>query len=421
MSLSGAINSAISALNAQSTALALVSNNLANTSTTGYKTTSASFTSLLAGIGDASSAASGGVLANAVSNISQQGLLTTSTVSTNMAISGNGFFTVASSLSDGGVYYTRNGEFSVDSDGYLVNNGYYLQGWATDAAGNIIGSATASNLTAIDTDAVATIAAPTTTMSMVANLPADAAVGDTFTSSVEVFDSLGTAATSTITWTKTGENEWSASFSDPVLSSDGTTSVGTVSSDPITISFNTDGTLASTDPSPATLSITSWTTGAATSSISLNMGTAGSATGLSQYSTGSETPTVDLVATQDGVAMGSLTGIEIGDDGTVNGVYDNGMTRALYKIPVATFTNDNGLLAMSGGIYQATTNSGAGTLRLSGTNGAGTIYGGQLELSTADTNTEFAKMMAAQQAYSGAAQIVTTAKSMFDTLISAVR
>ena len=422
MSLSGAINSAISALNAQSTALALVSNNLANTSTTGYKTTSASFTSLLAGVGDATSAASGGVLATAVSNVSQQGLLTTSSVSTNMAISGNGFFTVASSLDDGGgLLYTRNGEFSVDSDGYLVNNGYYLQGWATDAEGNIVGSATSNNLTAIDTDSVATIAAPTTEMSMVANLPADAAVGDTFTSSVEVFDSLGTAASSTVTWTKTGENTWTATFSDPVLSSDATTAVGTVSSDPIEITFNADGTLASTDPSPATLSITDWTTGAADSAVAIDMGDAGTATGLSQYSTGSETPTVDLVATQDGVAMGSLTGIEIGDDGTVSGVYDNGMTRALYKIPVTTFTNDNGLLAMSGGVYQATTDSGAGTLRLSGTNGAGTIYGGQLELSTADTNTEFARMMAAQQAYSGAAQIVTTAKSMFDTLISAVR
>ena len=421
MSLSGAINSAVSALSAQSTALALVSNNLANTSTTGYKTTSASFSSLLAGVGDAASA-SGGVLATASANVSEQGLLTSSTVSTNMAISGNGFFTVASSLDDaGGLLYTRNGEFTVDSDGYLVNNGYYLQGWATDADGNIVGSATSNNLTAIDTDSVATIASPTTTMSMVANLPADAAVGATFSSSVEVYDSLGTAATSTVTWTKTAENEWTASFSDPVLASDGTTEIGTVSSDPITITFNDDGTLASTDPSPPTLTVTDWTTGAADSDVSIDMGSAGTATGLSQYSSGSETLTVDLVAPQDGVAMGSLTGIEIGDDGTVSGVYDNGLTRSLYKIPVATFTNDNGLMALSGGIYQATADSGGSTLRLSGTNGAGTIYGSQLELSTADTNTEFAKMMAAQQAYSGAAQIITTAKSMFDTLISAVR
>ena len=421
MSLSSAVNSAVSALNAQSTALAMVSNNLANTSTTGYKTTSASFSTMLAGTSSGSSAVSGGVLANAVSNVSGQGLLTSSTVSTNMAISGNGFFTVSNSVDGEGAFYTRNGEFSIDSDGYLVNNGYYLQGWATDADGNITGNATASGLEAIDVDAISTIAAPTTTMSMVANLPADAAIGDTFTSSVEVYDSLGTAATSTLTWTKTAENEWTATFSDPTLASDGTQTIGTVTSDPVTITFNGDGTLASTDPSPPVLTIEDWTTGAFDSDISLDAGTAGTATGLSQYSTGSDTLTVELVTDQDGVEMGTLTGVSISEDGTISGVYDNGMTRAIYKIPVATFTNADGLSAMSGGIYQATDASGSSTLRLSGTNGAGTIYGSQLELSTADTNTEFAKMMAAQQAYSGAAQIITAANDMFDTLISAVR
>lgn len=421
MSLSSAVNSAVSALNAQSAALALVSNNLANTSTVGYKTTSASFSTMLAGSAGAKSAISGGVLETAVADVSAQGLLTASSTSTNMAISGNGFFTVSSSLDGTGIAYTRNGEFSTDADGYLVNNGYYLMGWPTDADGNITGSGTTSSLQAIDTDKIATIASPTTEMSWVANLPAEAETGATFTSSVEVFDSLGTAASSTVTWTKTGENSWTAAFSNPVLASDSNSTIGTVTSDPVTITFNSDGTLASTDPSPPTLTIGSWTTGAATSSISIGMGTAGTATGLSQYSTGSDTLKVDLVADQDGVKMGSLTGISIDEDGTVSGVYDNGMTRAIYKVPVATFTNANGLAAMSGGMYQATTTSGAATLRFSGTGGAGTIYGSQLELSTADTNTEFSRMMAAQQAYSGAAQVVSTAKSMFDTLISAVR
>lgn len=422
MSLTAAINSAVSGLNAQSAALALVSNNLANTSTTGYKTTSASFSALLAGAtGVGSVSSSGGVQATAVADISAQGLLTDSSVSTNMAISGDGFFAVSSSLDDGSDYYTRNGEFSVDSSGYLVNNGNYLLGWPTDADGNITGSATSNGLEPIDTDSVATIAAPTTTMSMVANLPADAEVGSTFTSSVELFDSLGTAATSTITWTKTAENEWTASFSDPTLASDSSSTIGTVTSGDITISFNDDGTFASTNPDPAELTIANWTTGAADSAVALDLGDAGSATGLSQYASGSDTLTVDLVTDQDGVAMGSLTGVSIGEDGTVSGIYDNGMTRAIYKIPVATFTNPDGLSAMSGGLYQATDDSGSATLRISGTNGAGTIYGGQLELSTADTNTEFSKMMAAQQAYSGAAQIITAANDMFDTLIQAVR
>lgn len=421
MSLSSAINAAVSALSAQSLALSVVANNLANTSTTGYKASDTSFSTLLAGASGSSSSAAGGVLASSVTNVSAQGLLTSSSVSTNMAIDGAGFFVVASDVDGSGVGYTRNGEFSVDESGYLVNGESYLLGWATDAEGNVQGSATASTLTPIDTDAIATIAAPTTEMSMVANLPANAADNDSFTSSLELNDSLGTAATATVTWTKTGENTWTMSVSDPVLSSDSSQTVGTVSSSDVTITFNEDGTLASTNPSPPTITITGWTTGAADSSISVDLGDVGSATGLSQYSDSGDTLGVELVAEHDGVEKGSLTGISIAEDGTVSGVYDNGLSRALYKVPLATFTNTNALSAASGGIYYASDSSGTATLRTAGSNGAGSIYGSQLELSTADTNTEFARMMAAQQAYSGAAQVVSTAKSMFDTLISAVR
>jgi flagellar hook protein FlgE len=421
MSLTGAINSAVSGLNAQSTALAIVANNLANTSTTGYKTTTTSFSSMLAGSsGTDTTVASGGVIATGVSNISAQGQLTDSQVSTNMAISGSGFFSVATDTENGSLYYTRNGEFSVDSEGYLVNNGYYLMGWETDADGNVIGNSTSSSLVAVDTDAIASIAEATSTMSMVANLPANAATNETFTSSVEVYDSLGTAATVSITWEKTGENTWTATFANPT-STDGTTEIGEVTSGSITIGFNGDGTLASTNPSPPTVTIENWTTGAATSTIALDMGDANAATGLSQYSSESEELSVSLTTDQDGSPLGSLTGISIAEDGTVSGVYDNGMTRALYKVPLTTFTNADGLSALSGGVYQATTESGSGTLKTAGSDGAGSIFGSQLELSTADTNTEFARMMAAQQAYSGAAQVVSAVNSMFDTLMSAIR
>jgi len=420
MSLSSAVNAAVTALNAQSSALAMVSNNLANASTTGYKTTTASFASLVAGSSAATSAA-GGVLATGVSNITGQGLLTSSSVSTNVAIDGNGFFAVTDGVDSTDMYYTRNGEFSVDNDGYLVNNGYYLQGWKTDADGNIEGGATANALEVIDVDAISTIAAATTTVSMEANLPANAEATDSFQSSMELFDSLGTVASATITWTKTADNSWTATVSNPVLASDSTTEIGTVTSAPITITFNSDGTLASTNPSPPVLTVGSWTTGAANSSITIDMGTIGTSTGLSQYSSDAETLTVDLETDQDGVTTGTLTSVSIGEDGTVNAIYDNGMTRSIYKIPVTTFANGDGLTAKSGGIYAASESSGSGTLRLSGTNGAGTIYGSQIELSTTDTNTEFAKMMAAQQAYSGAAQIITAANDMFDSLMSAVR
>jgi flagellar hook protein FlgE len=412
MSLSGAINAAVSALGAQSSALAIVSNNLANSSTTGYKASYASFESLLT---DATSA-TGGVTSHAASNVTAQGMLTTTTTSSNMAITGSGFFVVSSNANGTDTSYTRNGEFTVDSSGYLVNNGYYLKGWATDANGNVVGG-----LQTIDTSSVATIAAATTNASLTANLPADAAVNDTFTSTLEIYDSLGTAVNTAITWQKTGDNTWTATFSDPTLASSASQTVGSVSSSAITIAFNPDGTLASTTPSPPVLSISGWSTGAADQTITLDLGKAGSASGLSQYSSGSTNPSVSLVSDQDGMAFGSMTGITIGDEGTVYARYDNGQQRAIYKVAVTTFTNPNGLEASSGGIYVATATSGTATLHIAGRDGAGTITGSSLEMSTTDTNTEFSNMMSAQQAYSAAAQVITAANKMFDTLISAVR
>jgi flagellar hook protein FlgE len=419
MSLLGAMNSAISALNAQSQAISMISDNLANSSTYGYKTTSASFESLVTASGSTTSYSSGGVTASSRSDISAQGLLTTTSTSTNVAISGNGFFPVSASADASVINYTRNGAFTTDSDGYLVNNGYYLLGWPTDASGNVIGGETQGALTAIDTNALASSAAATTSASLSATLPADAAVGDTYTSTMELYDSLGTAANTEVTWEKTGDNQWTATFGNPTLASDASVSAGTVTSSPITIDFNSDGTLASTSPASPSLTIGSWTTGAADSTIALNLGTAGSADGLSQYTTGSSD--VQLEVSQDGVGYGSLTGVSVNDDGDVVASYSNGQTRSVYKIPVATFTNANGLSAMSDGVYAQTAESGTATLHESGKDGAGSVEGGMVEESTTDTNGEFSSMLAAQQAYSASAQVITAVNKMFDTLISAVR
>lgn len=420
MSLSGALSSAISGLNAQSQALAVISDNIANSQTTAYKTNTALFESLVTGSSNSSSYSSGGVISSARSNISTQGLLTTTTNSTDIAIEGSGFFPVTTSLTGGETLYTRNGTFSIDSSGYLVNDGSYLLGWRTDASGAVVGNASSDALVPIDTSIAATSGSATAETTIAANLPADAAVDATFTSSMPVYDSLGTASTLQVTWTKTGENTWSASFGNPTLSSDSTTQTGTTSTDSIAVVFNSDGSFASA--TPATISITGWTTGAADSTITMNLGTAGMTDGLSQYSSGATTPAVDVTSiSSDGLPYGKLSSVAIGDDGTVNATYSNGQTIAIYKIPVATFTAPDGLQAQSNGLYAATAASGNAVVQASGTNGAGTIYGGVLEASTTDTNTEFSSMISAQQAYSAASQVISAVNEMFDTLISAVR
>lgn len=421
MSLTGALSSAISALSAQSQSLSMISDNIANSDTTGYKTTSAMFDALVTASSNTTSYASGGVTVAGRANITQQGLLAATSNATDVAIQGSGFFVVTSATSGGVTSYTRNGAFTINNAGYLENNGSYLEGWRTDADGNVVGSESASNLSAINTQIASTSGSATTKTTIAANLPSDAATGDTYTSSMTVYDSLGAANTMQITWTKTGTNAWSASFANPTSTSDTTTATGTASGT-IDITFNSDGSLASTSPDPATVSITGWTDGAADSTITMDLGTAGGTDGLTQYASGETTPAVNVTSIDsDGLSYGKLSSISIGKNGVVDATYSNGKTIAIYKIAVATFADPNGLSAASDGLYSATVTSGNAALQTSGENGAGTIYGSELESSTTDASSQFSSMISAQQAYSAASQVISTVNKMYDTLISAMR
>jgi flagellar hook protein FlgE len=426
MSLSGALSSAISGLSAQSQALAMVSDNLANASTVGYKTTSGNFEDLVTGNESATQYSSGGVQVFSQQNVTAQGLLQTSTSATNVAIQGQGFFIVSSATTGGTTSYTRNGDFMPDNQGFLENQGSFLMGFPTDSSGNVIGS---GNPVPINTSAKETSAAATTKTTMQLNLPSDAATGATFTSSMPVFDSLGAASTIQVTWTKTAANTWTGDFGTPTATNGGgpTASAPTVkgatgNTNEITVNFNPDGSLASTVPASGELDIGGWTDGAAASKIALNLGTPGATDGLTQLNSGAATPSISITGVNsDGLAFGKLSGVSVGNNGLVNATYSNGQTIPIYKIPVATFASPDQLSAQSDGLYQATVGSGNPVIQSSGTNGAGTIFGGELESSGTNTNDQFATMMTAQQAYSASAQVVTAVNKMFDTLISSMR
>lgn len=423
MSLNNSLYTAVSALAAQSAALSIVSNNLANSDTTGYKATDATFQQLVTGTSGVKSYSSGGVLAYNTQYVDQQGLIQASVQSTDLAIDGNGFFVVSSADNSNLVYYTRNGDFEIDENGNLASNGYLLMGWPLDSSGAVAvaNQNNTSSLQPVDVYRFSSSAAATTEMSIEANLPANAANSDSFTTSVEVYDSLGSSHDMEITWTKTGTGTWEASFADPT-GSDGSVS-GTASGGPLTITFNSDGTLGSVIPDPPTITITGWTTGAADSTIALDLGTAGSGDGLSQYAQEDEENLyVDLGdIEQDGVTYGQMTGVTVDSQGFVIAKYDNGQTMEIYQLPLATFANPNGLAAKTGSVYEVTPQSGSYVLHAAGTGGAGDISGGSLESSTTDTAGELSKMIVAQQAYSAASQIVSTNQDMFDSLISAVR
>ncbi|ASG23093.1 MULTISPECIES: flagellar hook protein FlgE [Nitrospirillum] len=423
MSIFSALNTATSALYAQSKAFTSISSNISNSSSTGYKATDTSFTALLTD-SQTSSADYGGVIAGTTQTVSSQGDITSTDVTTNLALDGDGMFVVNDGSSTQ-AYYTRDGSFSENNSGYLVNTeGFYLEGWATDDSGNILATnrSDTASLEKINLDDISGSPKATTKVTSSLNLPSDATVGSSYTTDTEVYDSLGNSSTVTMTWTKTGTNTWELDASNPVSATDGSTVTGTTSGTPVSLVFNSDGSLAS----PTTdiqLGITGWSSGATDSTITLDYGENGGSGSITQYASGSTTPSVTTTGTpkQDGYAKGTLSSVDINTDGSVVANFDNGQSKTVYKIPVATFANADGLTAVSGQTYAQSTASGTYSLKEAGSDGAGTIESKSLESSNVDVSDELSRMIYAQQAYSAAAKVVSTAQDMMDTLLQAKR
>ncbi len=231
MSLFGAMNSSVSALSAQANAMAAISDNITNVNTTGYKGSQIKFQTIVTESGGGSHYAAGGVQARPRSSIDTQGLLQASTSQTDLAVSGNGFFVVngVSQPGSGDQYlFSRAGSFGPDAEGYLRNTGgYYLQGWPTDADGNVTlprdSQAAVTNQNIISRDFLEPInlsrvvgsPAATKTISLGANLPATDDIGDLHTIDAQFIDSLGNNNSATVTFTKEGPNTWDMSVAPP--------------------------------------------------------------------------------------------------------------------------------------------------------------------------------------------------------------
>lgn len=429
MSLSSALNSAVLGLNAQSTSLGVISGNISNSETVGYKGSTASFSSMVTTPGSTTQGYANGVITKTLTNITSQGLIENDEEATSLAIGGNGYFVVTDL--NGEVFYTRAGDFTPDASGDLVNSsGYYLMGYALDPNGDPVSGTvptSTSALSKVNLEVLTGTAAATTETSIVANLPADAAIGDSFSIDVEVFDSLGTSHTITYNYTKTAANEWELDYSDPVLTSDGTTVTGTVAGGPLTINFDSNGKLLSVMDGAldvtnnATLTVTGWTTGASDSTIVTDLGTAGDDDGLQQYASDEEDGDMTLYSVdQNGSNYSEISEISIAADGVVSVTYENGVSEPVYQVVLADFANADGLTAYSDTVYKESNTSGTYVLKTPGDGGTGTVSSYALESSTVNTTEEFSRMIVAQQAYSAAAQVISTTSDMYDTLISSV-
>ena len=397
-------STALSGLKSAEEELQTVSNNLANVSTYGYKSQSLSFssvyeqTSATSGAGDPIQTGNGSTLASTVTDTTD-GTAESTGVSSNMALSGNGYFIVETTSGD--QEYTRDGSFTTDSSGNLVtSSGYTLLGYpATDGVVD-----TSATLQAINVGSGVSIpASASTEISVTANLSSETAVDGTATSSsVIVYDSLGEAHTLTISYTKTAENTWTytVSMNSDELSSgssDSTTEIGSG-----TLTFNSDGTL--TDISNVSdISISGLADGADDMTLSGPFGTVDDST-ITQTSSDSGTSATST----DGYTAGTLSSYAIDSDGTVEGTFSNGKTLALGQVALASFANVQGLKNVGDNCYEATNSSGSAVIGTAGTGGRGTIEGGYVEDSNVSIATEFSKLIVAQQAYSASAKAITT-------------
>ena len=450
MSINSAMLAGAAGMRANASALASISDNIANVNTVGFKRLRTDFTSLLSSQNRQTTYAAGGVMSRSNPLMNEQGSTTASSVSTHLAVSGNGMFVVRGRSEDATsrdpYYYTRAGQFTPDADGYLQNAaGYYLLGWPVDSSGAVNANPTDLNaLESVRVSGIAGGAEATARLSLSANLQSSQAVSaaaatydatDTannmasgavtpdFQIPIQMYDSQGGLHTLTFSFLKQGPNTWFAEVHLPpgeVVDGapfvDGQLATGLVS-------FTTFGQL-DTANSTLPLSVTIGETGAggsewgpalglATQTISLDMGGPGAPGGLTNY----DSPSVLGTSQIDGTPFGSLASVDVDDDGFVTAIFTNGLTRRIYQIPLATFGNTNGLISDQGGIYRLGPDTGALSMRGAGVGGAGNIKSRALESSTVDLAEEFSNLIMTQRAYSASSKIITTADEMLDELI----
>ncbi|MGF1630237.1 MAG: flagellar hook protein FlgE [Kiloniellaceae bacterium] len=419
MSIYGAMFAGVSGLAAQSNALGMISDNIANVNTIGYKGTSARFSTLVTQAATQTTHTPGGVSSSPYTYINRQGLLQGSASGTDLAVAGQGFFVVNESPTPGfgdDFYFTRAGSFNPDQSGNLVNAaGYYLQGYNLRNGTPQPSSSTFTGLETVNISNLSGSAAASTGISLGVNLPSTAAVADTFSVTAQVFDSLGNAHDMDITFTKTASNTWSWAASDLTLDGGATSSASAVGGGDIV--FDTDGTPLTISPTPPSITLTGFTTGAGNAALTLDLGTIGSTNGLTQFAGNFTISNID----QDGVRFGNYTGINISDQGIVTALFDNGQRLDIYQLPLGMFRNPNGLDTKTGNVYLETNRSGNFQLNLAGNGGAGDIAPGALESSTVDLAEEFTKMIITQRAYSANTKVITTADEMLDELIRVKR
>ena len=412
----------VSGLNASASNLDVIGNNIANSGTIGFKSGSVQFSDVYAG----SRVGLGTQVAGVAQNFSA-GAVQTSSRPLDVAITnGDGFFRLAGP--SGEIAYSRNGQFNMDKDGFIVNSaGLRLTGYPVSANGSVAGgsptalqmptasmppSSTLNIAAQFNLDSRSVIPTPPAVA-----LPFDSQDSTTYhySNAVTVFDSLGNSHELATFFVKTAANTWDvyATADGKPLDTGGVLATPPAAGTPIAtgVKFDTDGILDPTAPAGGKLKFAGLDFGNGSSPMTFDM----NITGTTQFGNANDVKKL----TQDGYTSGALTSYAINQDGTVNGKYSNEQTKALGQIVLSSFVNPNGLQSKGDNVWSETAASGQ---PLTGTPGAGTKLGalssGVLESSNVDLTAELVNLIIAQRTYQANAQTVKTQDQVMQTLVN---
>ncbi|MGH9942503.1 MAG: flagellar hook protein FlgE [Pyrinomonadaceae bacterium] len=413
-------SAALSGLRANSNALGVTGNNIANANTVAYKSGSISFADIFSsssGVrlnGSGSSVQTGnGVRTSGTSTNFSQGGINESGTSTHAAIEGNGFFVARDK--DGALAYTRAGDFNIDRDGYLTTpNGFRVQGY-TAVNGQIPAGSIPDSLRIPLGDTIAPVTTSEATLRM--NLNSSDPAGDVFHAPVQVYDSRGVARTLDLVMTKQADGSYLLNATLDGVAANASIDGGAASNAPVAVTFDANGRLAT----PNTLSIVPDQTqlgGATLPSIALNLRQPGTnAPNLTNYASPS---TVSSTA-QDGFASGTLTGLVFGDrSGTLSAVFSNGQRYQLGQLALATFNAPSGLSHVGNNLYVETPGSGQPSVGQPDSGGRGGVLGGALEQSNVDIASEFTDLIVAQRGFQANSRVITTINQTLQDLLQIV-
>jgi flagellar hook protein FlgE len=422
MGISSALYSGVSGLNTNSQAMSVIGNNLANTNTVGFKGSRTVFADLLSSTINGSGGSSQvgrGVGMSKVDQIFSQGTFESTESNLDVAIEGEGFF-ILKEPGNETPFYSRAGSFRFNDEGYLINpEGYRVQGKQFDVNGELQ-PGDATDIQVIGSGLIQ--GAATTELTLTTNLDSSEPIITTafdltnpdtynYSSSVQIFDSLGNPHLLTTYFIKTADNTWAVNWSAENEATPPVVLTGALPN----LTFTSDGILTGAAAIPpvatvATIPAIDWANGSnATGTIQITFDT-------TQFNSES----VVISQDQNGFGAGNLTGVAIDPDGIVVASYSNGQQTKIAQLVLGKFVNPGGLSLVGSNLYNETTSSGPARTGLPGPE-LGKVFTNSLEQSNVDMGAEFVRMITVQRGFQANSKIITTVDELLGELINLKR